>query len=94
MNFRAKQEKNEFNQLSSRAKKSENSKRKHIEVKEEFRTDYQEDVQRILYSDVFRRLRLKTQVFMARDTDQHSRTRLTHTLEVNQLAKTIAKPLD
>lgn len=94
MNFREQQEFMETKLLNYRAKKSINSVRLHKEENDDFRTSYQRDVGRILYSDVFRRLRLKTQVFMARDSDQHSRTRLTHTLEVNQLAKSIAKPLE
>lgn len=51
------------------------------------------DISKIIYSDPFRRLSHKTQVFISRDLDQHSRTRLTHTLEVAQTAKTIGRDL-
>ena len=56
------------------------------------RTDYQRDRDRILHSNAFRRLKHKTQVFLAPRGD-HYRTRLTHTLEVSQLARTIARTL-
>lgn len=53
------------------------------------RTAYQRDRDRIIHSAAFRRLKHKTQVFLAPDSD-HYRTRLTHTLEVSQIARTIA----
>src|SRR3990170_2805945 len=56
------------------------------------RTAYQRDRDRILYSKAFRRLKHKTQVFIAPQGD-HFITRLTHTLEVAQLARTIARAL-
>lgn len=56
------------------------------------RTSYQRDRDRILHSKAFRRLKHKTQVFLAPQGD-HYRTRLTHTLEVSQIARTIAKAL-
>lgn len=58
----------------------------------DLRTIYQRDRDRILYSKAFRRLKGKTQVFLAPEGD-HYRTRLTHTLEVSQNARTIAKAL-
>lgn len=56
------------------------------------RTAYQRDRDRIIHSAAFRRLKHKTQVFLAPDSD-HYRTRLTHTLEVSQIARTIAMAL-
>ena len=58
----------------------------------DMRTDYQRDRDRILHSKAFRRMNDKTQVFLAAQGD-HYRTRLTHTLEVSQIARTIAKAL-
>jgi len=57
------------------------------------RTAYQRDRDRILHSKSFRRLKHKTQVFIAPLGD-HYRTRLTHTLEVSQIARTIARALN
>ncbi len=56
------------------------------------RTDYQRDRDKILHSKSFRRLSHKTQVFLAAEGD-HFRTRLTHTLEVSQIARTISRAL-
>lgn len=55
----------------------------------EIRTAYQRDRDRIIHCNAFRRLKHKTQVFLSPDSD-HYRTRLTHTLEVAQIARTIA----
>ena len=55
----------------------------------DYRTDYQRDRDRILHCKSFRRLKHKTQVFLSPEGD-HYRTRLTHTLEVSQIARTIA----
>lgn len=62
------------------------------EEKCDVRTDYQRDRDRILHSKSFRRLKQKTQVFLAPEGD-HYRTRLTHTLEVSQIARTISRAL-
>jgi len=62
------------------------------EKKCDIRTDYQRDRDRIIYSKAFRRLKHKTQVFISPEGD-HYRTRLTHTLEVSQIARTIARSL-
>ena len=58
----------------------------------EYRTEYQRDRDRIIHSQSFRRLMNKTQVFLAPAGD-HYRTRLTHTLEVTQIARTLARAL-
>jgi len=58
----------------------------------EIRTDFQRDRDRIIHSKSFRRLKHKTQVFLS-PTGDHYRTRLTHTLEVAQIARTVAKAL-
>jgi len=58
----------------------------------DIRTVYQRDRDRIIHCKAFRRLKHKTQVFLAPEGD-HYRTRLTHTLEVSQIARTIAKAL-
>jgi dGTPase len=56
------------------------------------RTDYQRDRDRVIYSRAFRRLRQKTQVFLPHGGD-HYRNRMTHTLEVSQISRTIARAL-
>ena len=72
---------------------SENSKgRLHYEEEDDMRTCFQRDVDRITHSKAFRRLRHKTQVFLQPEGD-HYRTRLTHTLEVTRLARTVARAL-
>lgn len=62
------------------------------EIESEIRTEFQRDRDRIIHSKAFRRLKHKTQVFIAPEQD-HYRTRLTHTLEVSQIARTIARAL-
>lgn len=79
--------------LSSRAAFSANTKgRVRFEQECQFRTAYQRDRDRIIHCKAFRRLKHKTQVFLAPEGD-HYRTRLTHTLEVSQIARTIARAL-
>ena len=94
MNIREKQEQSEKTLLSSCAALSTNTRgRKKPEVECEIRTCFQRDRDRILHSKAFRRLKDKTQVFLSPQGD-HYRTRLTHTLEVSQNARTIARALD
>jgi dGTPase len=66
--------------------------RRHAEEPHPFRTLYQRDRDRIVHSTAFRRLMCKTQVLVAQTNDHH-RTRLTHTLEVAQISRTIARRL-
>lgn len=79
--------------LSPKAMLNRNSKgRVRQESPHSIRTDFQRDRDRIIHCKSFRRLKHKTQVFLSPFGD-HYRTRLTHTLEVSQIARTIAKAL-
>ncbi len=79
--------------LSPYAFKSANAGARAFPVTEcVLRTDFQRDRDRIIHSKSFRRLKHKTQVFLSPEGD-HYRTRLTHTLEVAQIARTIARAL-
>ena len=81
------------NHLKSYAVKSINSKgRIYIEPENSIRTPYQRDRDRIIHSTSFRRLKHKTQVFVNTEGD-HYRTRLTHSMEVSQIARTLARSL-
>ncbi|MBR3889812.1 deoxyguanosinetriphosphate triphosphohydrolase [bacterium] len=85
-------EEQEYTTLSEHAAKSAEATREFDDDISEYRTNFQRDRDRILHSKSFRRLKHKTQVFLA-PFDDHFRTRLTHTLEVSQIARTIARAL-
>ncbi len=79
--------------LAPYAQKSKHSKGRHYKESEHsYRSCYQRDRDRIIYSTAFRKLEYKTQVFVNHEGDYY-RTRLTHTLEVAQIAKSIARAL-
>ena len=93
MNIRENMEQRELELLSPYAAHSGHSRgRERIEEECDVRTVYQRDRDRILHCKAFRRMKDKTQVFLAPQGD-HYRNRLTHTLEVSQIARTIAKAL-
>lgn len=93
MLIRERLEQNERNSLSEYACLSAQSKGR---IRDEdscaLRTVFQRDRDRIVYAKAFRRLKYKTQVFLA-PTGDHYRTRLTHTLEVSEIARTLARGL-
>lgn len=93
MNFREQYEQQERQILSPFACCSADTVgRETPETPCQLRSEFQRDRDRILHCNSFRRLMHKTQVFLAPEGD-HYRTRLTHTLEVNQIARTIARAL-
>ncbi len=93
MTIREQTEEIEKNTLHAEACLSSKSRgRQRKEKEDEIRTCFQRDRDRIIHSKAFRRLKHKTQVFLAPRGD-HYRTRLTHTLEVSQIARTIARAL-
>ena len=93
MNIREQSEEIERKILSPHAALSAETKGRMIyEEPCSIRTDYQRDRDRIIHSKSFRRMKHKTQVFLS-PTDDHYRTRLTHVIEVSQIARTISKAL-
>jgi dGTPase len=93
MNLREQLEAREREMLAPQSAKSADTRgRLRPEVEDEVRPAFQRDRDRIIHCKAFRRLKHKTQVFFA-PTGDHYRTRLTHTLEVSQIARTIAKVL-
>ena len=93
MNLREQTQRAEAAQLSPLACRADQSKgRARPEEECEIRTAFQRDVDRIVYSKAFRRLKHKTQVFLQPEGD-HYRTRMTHTIEVSRIARTIARAL-
>ena len=93
MLIREKQEQQEHEILNPYASFSDQSRGRDREEEQcDLRTVYQRDRDRIIHCKAFRRLKHKTQVFLS-PGDDHYRTRLTHTLEVAQIARTIARAL-
>lgn len=93
MTIRDRQQQLEIDTLSDSAALAANSRgRKQPETECDIRTVFCRDRDRILHSKAFRRLKQKTQVFLSPQGD-HYRTRLTHTLEVSQIARTLARAM-
>ena len=93
MTIREQLEQEEAERLSPLAARAMESRGRETPIEPcPLRTDYQRDRDRILHCKSFRRLKFKTQVFLSPEGD-HYRTRLTHTLEVAQVARTLARAL-
>ena len=93
MNLREQREKLEHEILAPAAAFSDESRGREREITPcDLRTCYQRDIDRIVHSKSFRRLKHKTQVFLQPEGD-HYRTRMTHTLEVSRIARTITRAL-
>ncbi|MGN0984959.1 MAG: deoxyguanosinetriphosphate triphosphohydrolase [Candidatus Enterenecus sp.] len=93
MNIREQTEELERQTLSPRACLSVNTKGRLVDIEPcPMRTCFQRDIDRVVHSKSFRRLKHKTQVFLQPEGD-HYRTRMTHTLEVSRIARTMARGL-
>ena len=93
MTIRERTERQEFQLLSPLAAHASESRGRERPVSPcDIRTDFQRDRDRVIHCKSFRRLKFKTQVFLSPEGD-HYRTRLTHTLEVSQVARTLARAL-
>ena len=93
MTLREELEERERRTLSPHAALSSQTRgRQRSEPEHDYRVAFQRDRDRILHTKAFRRLKRKTQVFLAPEGD-HYRTRLTHTLEASQIARTVARAL-
>ena len=93
MTIRERTEQQEYQFLSPRASHAAESRGREKPIPLcDIRTDYQRDRDRVIHCKAFRRLKFKTQVFLSPEGD-HFRTRLTHTLEVSQVARTLARSL-
>jgi dGTPase len=93
MTIRSRIEEREDLWLCPAGARSRDALRQIDEAPSDLRTAFQRDRDRVIHSKAFRRLKFKTQVFLSPDGD-HFRTRLTHTLEVTQIARTISRALN